>query len=80
MTSGAALRTAQVWDDGHIHFFTARDLEWLARSAGFSRVHTEALISPTGKRSGARRTLDKIRSLEIVKGFLSGNVMVVAWK
>jgi SAM-dependent methyltransferase len=27
MTSGAALRTPQVWDDGHVHFFTARDLE-----------------------------------------------------
>lgn len=80
MTSGAALRTAQVWDDGHIHFFTARDLEWLARAAGFSRIHTAALISPTGKGSSARRALDKIRSREIVKSFLSGNVMVVAWK
>jgi SAM-dependent methyltransferase len=80
MTSGAALRTAQVWDDGHIHFFTARDLEWLARNAGFSRVHSEALISPTGKGSCARRALDKIRSREIIKSFLSGNVMVVAWK
>ena len=80
MTSGAALRTPQVWDDGHVHFFTARDLEWLARAAGFSRVHTAALISLTGKRSWVRRALDKIRSRGIVKGFLGGNVMVVAWK
>ncbi len=80
MTSGAALRTQEVWDDGHIHFFTARDLEWLARAAGFSRVNTAALISPTGKGRYARRVLDKIRSREIVKGFLGGNVMLVAWK
>lgn len=80
VTSSATQGTAEVWDDGHVHFFTARDLEWLARAAGFSRVHTSALISLTGNASYARRALDKIRWWEIVKGFLSGNVMVVAWK
>jgi len=80
MTSGAALRTAQVWDDGHIHFFTARDLEWVARAAGFSRVQTEGLISASGKAAGVRRALDKLRTREVVKGFLCGNVMAVAWK
>jgi SAM-dependent methyltransferase len=80
MTSGAALRTPQVWDDGHLHFFTTRDLEWLARAAGFSRVHTTALISPIGRGGVARRVLDKVRQREIVKGFLSGNIMVVAWR
>jgi methionine biosynthesis protein MetW len=80
MTSGAAQRTPQVWDDGHIHFFTARDLEWLARTAGFSTVHAEGLISTVGKAAGVRRALDRVRNREIVKGFLCGNVMVVAWK
>lgn len=80
MTSGAALRTAHIWDDGHVHFFTARDLEWLARTVGFSRFRTAALISTTGKARAARRTLDRFRSREVVKSFLGGNVMVVAWK
>lgn len=80
MTSGAALRTPLVWDDGHVHFFTARDLEWIARAAGFSRVTTAALIAPTGKGRRVRRALDRIASRGIVKGFLSGNVLVVAWK
>jgi methionine biosynthesis protein MetW len=80
LTSGAALRTPQVWDDGHIHFFTTRDLEWLARAGGFSRVQTGALVSLSGKGGRIRRALDRVGSREIVKAFLSGNVMVVAWK
>ncbi len=80
MTSGEALRTAQVWDDGHIHYFTAGDLEWIARSAGFLNVRTEALISPTGRARFARGFLNQVRTTGIVKGFLGGNVMVVGWK
>jgi methionine biosynthesis protein MetW len=80
LTSAGALRTSQVWDDGHIHFFTTRDLEWLAHAGGFSRVQTTALISVTGKGAWARRALDRIGSWEVVKGFLTGNIMVVAWK
>lgn len=76
MTSRAALRTSHIWDDGHVHSFTARDLEWLAGVAGFSRVRTAALISTTGKGSGLRRALDEVRSPQIVKGFLGGNIMV----
>jgi SAM-dependent methyltransferase len=80
VTSGAALRTPQVWDDGHIHFFTTRDLEWLARTAGFSRVHTEGLVATTGRAAVARRALNALRTRGLVKGFLCGNVMAVAWK
>ena len=80
MTDGAALRTPQVWDDDDVHFFPARDLEWLARAGGFSRVRTTALSSPTAKGGGPRRALDKLSSPEIVTGFLGGNVTAVSWK
>lgn len=80
MTSGAGLRTPQVWDDGHIHFFTTRDLEWLARTAGFARVQTSVLIAPTGRGRVARRAFNTVRSRGPVKAFLGGSIMVVAWK
>lgn len=80
MTSGEALRTSEVWDDGHVHFLTARDLEWLARTAGFARFHTEALVSTTGGARRLRRALDRYRTRTLVKGLFSGNVMLVAWK
>jgi methionine biosynthesis protein MetW len=80
ITSGRALRTLDVWDDGHIHFFTARDLEWLAKATGFSRVETSVLIAPTGRGVAARRFLNTVRGRGLVKGFLGGSIMVVAWK
>ena len=49
MTSQAAERSAAIWDDGHIHYFTARDLEWLAKGARFHSCRTEALIDQEGR-------------------------------
>lgn len=80
LTSGAGLRTRAIWDDGHIHFFTTRDLEWLAHASGFSTVRTEALISTDRDPMRLRRLLDRMRTRGIVKGLLGGNVMSVAWK
>lgn len=80
MTSGEALRTSEAWDDGHVHFLTARDLEWLARTAGFARFHTEALVSTTGGARSLRRALDRYRTRALLKELFSGNVMLVAWK
>jgi SAM-dependent methyltransferase len=80
MTSGDALRTKATWDDGHIHFFTAKDLDWIAKTAGFSRVRTEALIALTGPGWGLRRALDRLRGQGLVKGFLTGNIMLIARK
>ena len=80
LTSAAALRTPEVWDEGHSHFLTSRDLEWLARTAGFSSIRTEALIDPSGSMRPARRLLNRARARGLVKAFLSGNLMLAATK
>ena len=78
LTSSGSVRSTTDWDDGHIHFFTAADLEWLARTAGFAEVRTQALVDRHGRGRILRRVLDSFSSNRIVKGFLSGNVMLVA--
>lgn len=80
MTWGDGLRTVQVWDDGHVHFFIARGPEWPAHNAGFSEVPTEALIDIGGCGSRLRRVRDLICGHELVKGFPSGNARLVARK
>jgi len=78
MTSQRAERSAVDWDDGHIHFFTAHDLEWLAKTAGFSTYHTEALVDLAGGFKAIRHALDRRRGSALVKGLLSGNLLLVA--
>ncbi len=80
MTSGDATRTEASWDDGHIHFFTARDLEWLAKTTGFSHYQTEALIDRHGGLRPVRHVLDRLRRHALVKGFLTGNLVLIARK
>lgn len=80
VTSSGRVTNSEVWDDGHIHFFTARDLERIAHAAGFHQVGTEALISPSGRATVLRRALARLGSRGLVKGFLTGNVMLIAWK
>jgi SAM-dependent methyltransferase len=80
MTSQRAERSAVDWDDGHIHYFTAHDLEWLAGSTGFSTYHTEALVDRAGGFSALRRILDRQRTNFLVKAVLCGNVLLVARK
>lgn len=80
MTSGRAARTMASWDDGHIHFFTARDLEWLAKTAGFRAYRTEALVDLDGRARPVRRVLDRMRRHPLVKGLLSGNLLLIARK
>jgi SAM-dependent methyltransferase len=80
MTSHRAERSAVEWDDGHIHYFTARDLEWLAKTAGFTAYHTEALVDQEGGFTAIRHVLDRWRRGSMVKGVLSGNLLLVAKK
>jgi SAM-dependent methyltransferase len=80
MTSQRAERSATDWDDGHIHFFTAHDLEWLAKSARFSAYHTEALVDQKGRFRAIRNALDRRRTDPLVKGVLSGNLLLFARK
>jgi len=69
-------RTEEQWDDGHLHYFTPRDLEWIMHRAGFADWSTAALIETAG--SSIRRLLDRWSSAPPVKQFLSGNTLLVA--
>lgn len=80
MTSGGEERTETSWDDGHIHFFTARDLEWLAETTGFGDYRTEALVDLDGRARTARRILDRLRARGVVKGVMTGNLLLIARK
>lgn len=67
------------WDDGHIHYFTHRDLRKVFLEAGFSSVRSQGLIDI---RNGSliRRFLDSLSAAAPVREFLSGNILVVAKK
>jgi len=80
MTSQRAERSAADWDDGHIHYFTAHDLEWLAKTARFSTYHTEALVDQDGGFGAIRQALNRRRTDSLVKGALCGNLLLVARK
>ena len=67
------------WDDGHIHYFTHRDLLEIFGKAGFSRLESTALINLS--RGGmARRLLDRWAASWPVREFLSGNILLWAEK
>jgi methionine biosynthesis protein MetW len=68
-----------VWDDGHIHYFTHRDLRELFDQTGFGHVTSTALIDLT--HSGIlRRLLDRQAASWPVREFLSGNILLWAEK
>ncbi len=67
------------WDDGHIHYFTHRDLRELFAQVGFSHVTSAALIDLT--HGGIwRRLLDRQAASWPVREFLSGNILLWAEK
>lgn len=68
-----------VWDDGHIHYFTHRDLRELFDQSGFGHVTSTALIDVT--RGGIlRRLMDRQAASWPVREFLSGNILLWAEK
>jgi SAM-dependent methyltransferase len=68
-----------VWDDGHIHYFTHRDLRDLFDQVGFSLVKSAALIV-LNRGSIWRRQLDRQAASWPVREFLSGNILLWAEK
>lgn len=65
------------WDDGHIHYFTHRDLRELFGHRGFGRVESAALIDLA--RDGIlRQLLDRRATSWPVREFLSGNILLWA--
>lgn len=81
LLSGSGPRTGGVnkldgeWDDGHLHYFTHKDLRDLFLSVGFSEVQSRALINEP-ERNLLRRTLDFASFTHIVRELLSGNILL----
>lgn len=79
MTSGRALRTAQVWDDGHLHYLTPNDLRWIGFEAGFREVFIRALVAQSGSFRFLRLLFEWRAASWPVRELLSGNTLLVAY-
>lgn len=64
-----------VWDDGHVHYFTHRDLKGLLSHAGFRDIGGQALIE-LRKHTLLRRILNRYSEIYLVREFFSGNILV----
>lgn len=69
-----------LWDGGHIHYFTSKDLETLLKEAGFVSVQSMAIIQAGGFLPTIRRLLSRWPSNPVVREFLSGRLLVTGRK
>jgi SAM-dependent methyltransferase len=67
------------WDDGHIHYFTHKDLREVFTSVGFAKVQSSALINDPNS-NPLRRALNTAAVTYTVREFLSGNILLLAIK
>jgi ubiquinone/menaquinone biosynthesis C-methylase UbiE len=67
------------WDDGHLHYFTHRDLREIFSEAGFFSVSSTGLVN---LKNGAftRRIADRYSAASMVREFFSGNILLIARK
>lgn len=67
------------WDDGHVHYFTHRDLRIALSQCGFSNVHSRGLVNV--ERGGSIRQLFDLGSaFTPVREFGTGNILITAHK
>lgn len=67
------------WDNGHIHYFTHRDLRETFDGAGFSYIQSQAIID-LAHNNLLRSALNKYSKSKMVREWLSGNILLVAKK
>ena len=65
-----------LWDGGHIHYFTSKDLVALLWEAGFVSVEASALINARGFLPLFRRFLSSRAANPVVREFLTGRLLV----
>jgi predicted SAM-dependent methyltransferase len=68
------------WDNGHLHYFTHRDLREVFADAGFRSVTSRAWIDLSSKFRWLRRLFDRYAHTYLIREFLSGNALVEAQK
>ena len=73
-TAGGNTRDGS-WDDGHIHYFTHRDLRELFAQVGFQSVMSSALIDLKGE-GFLRDIINRYASAWPIREFLSGNILI----
>lgn len=66
-----------LWDGGHVHYFTSKDLVALLKRAGFVSIRAVALIEPEGFLPVIRRLFLRWPGNPLVREFLTGRVLVV---
>ncbi len=69
-----------LWDGGHIHYFTSKDLEALFKEAGFVSVRSTAMIQAEGFLPAIRRLLSRWPGNPLVREFLTGRLLVTGRK
>ena len=69
-----------LWDGGHIHYFTSKDLMRLLKDGGFASVRSTALIQPEGFLPLIRRLLLRWPGNPLVREFLTGRLLVTGTK
>lgn len=65
------------WDDGHVHYFTHRDLRELFAEVGFHHIDSSALVRTGGS---VRKFLCHYAGTYLVREFLSGCILLKAEK
>jgi SAM-dependent methyltransferase len=78
-TSGAC-HDDVLWDGGHIHYFTAKDVMALLRKAGFVSVEASALIQANGFLPAVRRLASRWPGNPMVRELLTGRLMITGRK
>jgi methionine biosynthesis protein MetW len=68
------------WDNGHIHYFTHRDLFRIFCRAGFKNITSMAFIKISDKNSILRTYFSRFSKNFFIKEFLSGNILIVVKK
>jgi ubiquinone/menaquinone biosynthesis C-methylase UbiE len=68
-----------VWDDGHLHYFTHKDLHEIFLKVGFHKVLSKGLVNIEGG-GFVRRITSRYSATKSVREFLSGNILLVATK
>ncbi|OIO68658.1 MAG: hypothetical protein COW19_02535 [Zetaproteobacteria bacterium CG12_big_fil_rev_8_21_14_0_65_55_1124] len=69
-----------VWDDGHLHYFTHRDLRDVFSGFEFRMVESRALVNLNGRLPAVRQFFNRFSGSFFVREFFSGNAMLVAKK
>jgi len=78
--TGDQIQIDGAWDNGHIHYFTHSDLREVFLQAGFRTVQSLALINDRGSLGWARNLLSRNAASYLVREFMSGNILLLAFR